>query len=54
MERFRPLDIACAAVAFVASTPIICLVFRPDLFMKVATNPILTEPVKYLLLILGN
>jgi len=52
--RFTQLDKALIAVATIGSVPFICLAVRPDLFMKVATNPIFTELVKYLILIFGN
>ena len=54
LEESKKLDKALIAVATIGSVPFICLAVRPDLFMKVATNPIFTELVKYLILIFGN
>lgn len=51
---FTWLDKLLFGTTAIFSTPLLCLIFRPDLFMKVATHPLLTEPVKYLILIFGN
>lgn len=54
MERFTPLDKVWVAVVTVASTPIICAIVRPDLFVEITTNPLFLQVGKLLLIIFGS